>query len=184
MIKVANLQTDRLILEKMQLKHISNEYVSWMNDEEVYRYLETGGNYSKSDLESYLKAAEENDQLHFWAIKIKANDKHIGNIKIDPINFKHGYGEYGILMGDRDEWGKGFAREASKGVIDYCFDVLKLRKVTLGVVADNTAAVHLYRKLGFVQEGYYKYHGLYNNQLCDTYRMAIFNPDFLQSINE
>ena len=163
MTKVPNLLTDRLILEKIEIRYASDEYVFWMNDEEVYKYLETGGSYSKSDLETYPKAAEENDQLHFWAIRIKANQKHIGNIKIDPINFRHGYGEYGILMGDRDEWGKGYAQEASEVVIEYCFNSLKIRKVTLGVVADNIGAVKLYHKLGFVQEGLYKYQGLYNN---------------------
>lgn len=184
MSKVLELETERLILEKAGTQHISEDYVSWMNDAEVNRYLETGGGYSKMDLTAYLGSAEANEELYFWAIKTKQGQKHIGNIKIDPISYKHGYGEYGILMGDRNEWGKGFAIEASKAVINYCFDKLKLRKVTLGVVAENTAAVNLYRKLGFVEEGCYKYHGIYNNQICDSYRMAIFNPTFLASLNE
>ena len=34
----------------------------------------------------------------------------------------------------------------------------------------------LYKKMGFVIEGVYKQHGLYNNKYCDTIRMALFNP--------
>jgi RimJ/RimL family protein N-acetyltransferase len=81
------------------------------------------------------------------------------------------------MMGDRSEWGKGYAAEASKAVLDYCFQEAGLRKVTLGVVEENAAAVNLYKKLGFVVEGVYKKHGLYNGHYCDLLRMAIFNPN-------
>ena len=47
-------------------------------------------------------------------IHLKENCKHIGNIKIDPINKKHGTGEYGIMMGDKDEWGKRLNSTALK----------------------------------------------------------------------
>ena len=79
----------------------------------------------------------KNSKIFFWAITLKESGKHIGNIKIDPISQKHERGEYGIMMGDRSEWGKGYAREASEAVIRFCFETLKLRKVTLGVLTAN-----------------------------------------------
>ena len=94
----------------------------------------------------------------FLAIHIKESGKHIGNIKIDPINSKHAYGEYGILMGDKGEWGKGYAFEASKTIIDFSFNTLALRKINLGVVSENFGALHLYKKLGFIEDGVYKNH--------------------------
>lgn len=173
-----NLETNRLVLEKLSLTHLSDAYVSWMNDPEVYRFLETGGNYSKNELRNYLRAVENKPDLLFWAIIRKDNGQHIGNIKIDPVNKRHGIAEYGILMGDRQSWGKGFAKEASEAVIDYCFSKLNIRKINLGVVADNKAAVRLYKKMGFVEEGHYIDHGLYGGKLCDSYRMAMFNSNY------
>ncbi len=82
------------------------------------------------------------------------------------------------MMGRRSEWGKGYAKEASNKVINFCFQKLHIRKITLGVVADNAAAVALYKKMGFVIEGVYKKHGFYDNKYCDTFRMALFNPLF------
>ena len=111
----------------------------------------------------------------FWAIVIKEGDTHIGNIKIDPINKNNKIGEYGILIGDKSKWGQGFAKEASKAIIDYCFNVLALRKITLGVIKDNVTAVKLYQNLGFEIEGMYKMHGIYNGKFCDVLRMAKFN---------
>jgi len=172
---ITTLSSDRLVLNPLDLTHCTSEYLAWMNNAEVYRYLETGGDYKIEDLRKYLESVEANDSILFWAIHIKESGKHIGNIKIDPINKRHGLGEYGIMMGDSDEWGKGYAKEASEIVINHCFRDLGLRKITLGVVEDNRTAVNLYKKLGFSTEGIYKDHGYYDGKLCNLIRMAIFN---------
>lgn len=172
------LESSRLTYKPIDTSYCTGTYLQWLNDPEVNRYLEIFEPYSKKQLEDYLLTAEKNEHLLFWAIHARDNDKHIGNIKIDPVNRYHGIGEYGIMMGDRSEWGKGYAYEASTTIIDYCFGEQKLRKITLGVVEENTAALMLYRKLGFVTEGVYKKHGLYNGHYCDLLRMAVFNPAY------
>ncbi|HUS00527.1 MAG TPA: GNAT family protein [Chitinophagaceae bacterium] len=171
------LESERLLFKPLSLAHLSEEYVSWLNDKEVNKYLESGGDYTLEKLKCYLEAVEKKEIL-FWAIHIKESDKHIGNIKIDPIIKKHGVGEYGILMGDKNEWGKGYAKEASLKIIDYCFNTINIRKITLGVVEEHNQAVQLYFKLGFSVEGKYIKQGLYNGHYCDTLRMALFNPNF------
>jgi [ribosomal protein S5]-alanine N-acetyltransferase len=155
----------------------TQQYVDWMNDPEVYMYLDTQGGYSIDKLQRYIADVEKKDIL-FWAITVNESGKHTGNIKIDPVNTIQGLGEYGIMMGERSEWGKGYAKEASQLVITYCFDVLQLRKITLGVIEDNTAAVKLYESLGFVTEGVYRYHGKYAGKYCHDLRMALFNSNF------
>ena len=181
MSKAPIIESERLLLEPISVKFCSNSYVGWLNDEEVYRYLETGGNHTIEMLKDFLIAAEAKDIL-FWAIIIKETKKHIGNIKIDPINKRHGLGEYGILMGDKTEWGKGYAKETSIAVIDYCFKQLNFRKMTLGVIEENIVAVKLYQNLGFKQEGLYVEHGIYEGKYCNVIRMALFNKQYNQHI--
>jgi ribosomal-protein-alanine N-acetyltransferase len=171
----ANLDSERLLYRPLSLEHLSQSYVDWLNDPLVNRFLETGGDYTLEILERFLRDVECKKIL-FWAIHTKVNNLHIGNIKVDPVNERHGLGEYGIMMGARSEWGKGYAKEASQTIIDHCFNVLKLRKITLGVVDQNRPAVNLYRSLNFVTEGIYKAHGLYSGVYCDVFRMALFNP--------
>jgi len=174
-LKAPVLHTERLELLPLTESFCSEKYVDWLNDSEVYAYLETGGDYSLEKLREYLSEAEKKD-IFFWAITIKSSGKHIGNIKIDPLNNRHQLGEYAIMMGDRSEWRKGYANEASEAVINYCFRTLHLRKITLGVVEDNVTAVSLYQKLGFITEGVYKKHGIYRGKYCNALRMALFNP--------
>ena len=101
----------------------------------------------------------------------------LDSIKIDPINYRNRVGEYGILMGDRTEWRKGYAKEATLTIINYCFSGNEnLRKITLGVVEDNITAVKLYEDIGFEIEGRYKHHAYHDSKWCNVLRMAIFNP--------
>ncbi|HRZ78149.1 MAG TPA: GNAT family N-acetyltransferase, partial [Bacteroidales bacterium] len=144
-MKAPALESPRLMYKPLGLGHCTDQYVGWLNDPEVYRYLETGGNYTLDMLRDYLEGVERTEIL-FWAIHLKENGKHIGNIKIDPVNWKHGFAEYGIMMGERAEWGKGYAHEATRRILDFCFQEVMLRKITLGVVEDNAGAYGLYRK--------------------------------------
>jgi len=179
-LKSPELNSERLVFKPLSIKHCVHEYVSWMNDPEVYRCLESGLNYSIELLYDFLIDVE-NKNIYFWAIHLKSNNKHIGNIKIDPISTNNLVGEYGILLGDKSEWGKGYAAESSLAIIKFCFEIIGLRKVTLGVVADNTAAVALYKKIGFQQEGYYKIHSCCSGIFYDVIRMAIFNKYLLEN---
>ena len=145
---LAVLESERLILKPLNMHFLSQEYVNWMNDEKVNRHLESGGNYTLEKLTTYLKEVEDYPK-YFWAINFKETDQHLGNIKIDPIDLNHLCGEYGIMIGDRNVWGKGIAKEASKTVIDFCFNTLNLNQINLGVKKNNLKAISLYKKLGF-----------------------------------
>ena len=175
-MKASILESKNLIYKPLSLEHLSKDYVNWLNDDKVNKYLESGNDYNLKKLENFLIEVEKKEIL-FWAIHLKKNNTHIGNIKIDPINEKHGLGEYGILIGKKSEWGKGYAKESSKTIIKFCFEKIKLRKIALGVVEDNIAALELYKKIGFVVEGRLKKHGIYNNKYCNLIRMAMFNPN-------
>lgn len=178
-MKVPFLSSERLFLKPISEDHISDIYLSWLNDSEVLKFLETEMTYSIEKLQDYILGAKQK-KLLFWGIHLKDSGLHIGNIKIDPINLRHGLGEYGILMGNRNEWGKGYAKEASMEVIKYCFQDLNLRKITLGVVEENISAYFLYKKLGFEVEGCFKDHGHFDGRYCNILRMALFKDSFVK----
>tara|TARA_A100001011_G_C14058557_1_gene735122 strand:- start:167 stop:721 length:555 start_codon:yes stop_codon:yes gene_type:complete len=167
------LESERLVLKPLSKSFLSMEYVNWMNDPKVTRFIESGGNYTIKKLEIFLSETEKNPK-YFWAIVIKKGDIHIGNIKIDPINFKHLHGEYGILIGNKKFWGFGYAKEASNLVIRYCFNDLNLKKIILGVNVKNRNAIMLYKNLGFVQEGRLKDHLNFEGKYVDLLRLSIF----------
>lgn len=167
-----DIESERLTYKRVSSEHISEDYVSWINDSEVNRYLETRGNYTLDLLKSYIEQ-QYNKATFFWAIHLKDSNKHIGNIKIDPINFETKSGEYGILIGDKSNWGKGYAGEATIRIINYCFGELGLKKITLGVIEDNVSAVNLYKKLGFKIDEVIQGTKVYNNKISNSLRMSV-----------
>jgi RimJ/RimL family protein N-acetyltransferase len=173
-MKAPILHTKRLRLIPLSTAHVSEDYVAWMNDDDVIKYLESGGNYTIKALKVYLDEQEKKEIL-FWAIHLKENNKHIGNIKIDPIDKTTNSGEYGIMMGDKTAWGKGYASEASKVVIDYCFKKEKINRITLGVIDKNVGAVKLYKKLNFKVYKQFDAKRKYQGEVCQTLRMEILN---------
>ena len=88
------LISERLIMKPLGLDFLSNNYLNWMQDEKVIKYMGSGGeNYSMQMLKNYLNEVEKK-KIFFWAIILKKNKKHIGNIKIDPINYKNLVGSW------------------------------------------------------------------------------------------
>ena len=180
MYRTPFLYTNRLELFKVDKDHCNNDYLSWLHDSEVNHFLETGY-YPQSleELEQFVDNVYKKEVL-FLAIHTKEDGKHIGNIKIDSINRIHQIAEYGILLGDKSAWGKGYAKEASEVVLMHCFKKLNLRKITLGVIADNTSAIKLYKeKLNFLEEGKYVKHVFFDGKYCDTVRMATFKEQWI-----
>ena len=176
-MKNIDIETQRLNFIRLSKQHVSSAYVGWINDPEVNMYLETRGNYTLNLLNSYIEE-QNKKEMFFWAIHRKDTNTHIGNIKIDPINFEIMSGEYGILIGDKLSWGKGFAKEATIKILEYCFDELKLAVVTLGVIEDNIKATSLYKNIGFVIDERNENVGTYNNKLSNALRMSLNVKNF------
>ena len=145
---IDNLESERLILEPISLKHVSTAYLSWLNDEDTIKYLVTKKGNTLKSLSNYIERHLEKKTV-MYAIIIKENKAHIGNIKIDPINELDMSGELGILVGDKNSWGKGYGRESCSLIMQHCFKNLHLTQINLGVDLNNKKAIKLYEKLGF-----------------------------------
>lgn len=76
----------------------------------------------------------------------------IGLLNIDRYNRK---AEYYITIGENSYKQKGIATKASRLLIEYAFNNLKMHKIYLTVDARNENAIGLYKKIGFRQEGYF-----------------------------
>jgi len=147
-----------LIGEKIYLRQVSeadvaDTYVAWMSDPEVTRYLGWRAfPSSREDILEYVRSQKRLESL-FLAIVVRATDAHIGNIHLGPIDWVHRRAELSMMIGDKAAWGKGYMTEAFELVIDHAFQTLNLHKLKAGTDAENEAAVRLFRKTGWIEEG-------------------------------
>jgi RimJ/RimL family protein N-acetyltransferase len=104
------LTSDRLYLRAVCSDDVGDSYYRWMSDPEVTQFIESRFlHQSKADILEYVKSQENNDNTLFLAIILKDTDLHIGNIKLDSINWYHRLSEIGIIIGEKRYWGKGYA---------------------------------------------------------------------------
>ena len=94
----------------------------------------------------------------------------IGSLVVEPS--RHGFGEIGMAVAR--EWrGHGVGSALLAAAIEWARD-RGLHKLSLGVFAHNTAAIELYRKFGFVEEGrLIKQYRRENGELWDAIEMGL-----------
>lgn len=79
--------------------------------------------------------------------------------------------EVGIGV-DEDFQGQGVGTKLMEAVLDLADNWYNIARVELTVYADNAAALHLYRKLGFVEEGFHRDYAFREGHYVDVVSMA------------
>src|SRR3989338_6846813 len=95
-IQKENLRLDgqRIYLRPVVESDATDEYARWLNDPEVNQFLESRFSIStKESVQDYIKKQWEDPNTLFLAIVLKENGKHIGNIKLGPMNWYHNVGD-------------------------------------------------------------------------------------------
>jgi [ribosomal protein S5]-alanine N-acetyltransferase len=155
--KTEFVRGSRLYLRPLERNDLNLGYLSWLNDPEVTRYLETGVFPSTmEDLEKFYSRVTSSAADVILAVVDRKTDRHIGNVKLGPINWVDRRALFGILIGDRKFWGKGFGEEATRLMVEYGFHRLNLNRIGLAVFEEHRAAVRCYEKVGFKVEGRFR----------------------------
>ena len=81
--------------------------------------------------------------------------------------------DFGVVIGEKDCWGRGIARETLTLVLRRAA-ALGLRKVLLEVASDNPRAIELYRRAGFDNAGVLRRHLPRSEAYVDVLIMAVF----------
>ena len=150
---------DRLYLRPITLSDATREYVGWLNSEKVNQFLESRFvKHNLLSLRNYIKKISKEKNTFFFAIIVKDGNKHIGNIKLGPIDWHHKIADIGIMIGDKKFWGKGYATEAIELITNFAFETLKLHKITAGAYENNIGSVRAFLKAGFFNDGYRQKH--------------------------
>lgn len=129
--------------------------LGWRNQDEVRKWFYTSNvltfeQHQDWVMNSYMP--RNNDFI--FIIESKMDGIPIGQISLYNIDFGKRRGEYGRLMiGNPAGSRKGFAREATRLILQFAFETLELDEVYLSVIATNERAIALYKACGFLIDG-------------------------------
>lgn len=170
---------ERLYLRLPEECDIGEEYLGWLNDQEVTRYLETGKFPSTyQGIRRYLEYFQNSTGDLIFAIIDRETELHVGNVTLNRINWIHRTADTGLMIGRKEFWGKGYAFEAWSVLIEYAFRRLGLRKIIAGAVADNVASIVTLEKLGFKIEGRFREEYFVEGEYRDGIRLGLLREEF------
>lgn len=144
------LETERLILRKIKLSDYKKAYKNWCSEKEVPKHLpwevHESEEVTKKLYDAWVKEYEQPYKFR-WIVIEKESDEPIGTI--DVVNFKDcdSRAEIGYCYGTK-WWGKGYATEALKAVLNYLMNEVKIEMITCGYSVTNPASGKVMEKAG------------------------------------
>lgn len=179
------LMGERVYLRPLTLEDLVGNYMFWLNDPDVNRQNSHHiFPYSRDNLESYIKNAYIiKDQLPL-AIIDKQEDKHIGNITLSDIDYINRRSDWGIIIGERDYWNKGFSKEASFLLLNHAFDSLNLHRIYSGTTVENIGGQKLMESMGMIKEGIRREHIYKNGKYIDIVEYGVLRREFYSKFDD
>ena len=155
MLLASPIRTAGLLLRSLDIGHAGGPYAAWMHDEQVTRFLEVRFEPpDRSALEQFIRRMNDSpDNLLLGLFPATDPQRHIGNIKLGPIDPRHAVAAIGVLIGAKEYWGRGLAGEAVAAVAEYGFANCRLERVEAGFYAENEASQRAFKRAGFIEEG-------------------------------
>lgn len=145
----------KVILREKHIGDAGNDY-AWRRDSDLSRldavspldmsYLEYVGYYA--DELKYMSRRRRR-----FAIDTLAEGKHIGNCMYYDIDEDIRQAELGIMIGDREYWGRGYGADAVATLVRHVFSDTNVDRIYLKTLEWNVRAQRCFQKCGFIACG-------------------------------
>lgn len=156
------LQTVRLTLRDLTSEEDYRATYAMDCDPLVVRYVGTGAAETRP-FEAYRDfmrgrlALWTSDRVHMWAMRLHGSEDFLGWAILKPVRDTP-HVEVGYRM-PQAHWGRGYATEATRAVLDYGFNTVGLDEITAVTHPDNAASQHVLTKCGLKRDGTLNYNG-------------------------
>lgn len=152
----------------------------WINDQEVIRNLLNFRPMNREAEEEFVDKITRDPELLVLGIALRADDRLIGDVALHRIQSRDRQAGFGILIGEKAEWSKGYGTEATRLIVRYAFDALNLNRVWLHVLANNQRGQRAYEKVGFKVEGVLRQSAFREGRYLDTITMGILRGELTE----
>jgi len=159
-------------------------FVEWLNDREVTQGIMQYLPFSIEDEEAWYEGMKKKPlEERPLVIEILTEDgwEPIGNCGLFNINWRIREGEFGIVIGAKDHWNKGYGTEALQVIIKHGFNTLNLNRISLRVFENNPRAIRAYEKAGLVHEGKLRQGHYQNGKYINVLLMSILRAEWQDS---
>lgn len=177
-----NLETERLILRKLQMSDME-DFHSFRSDPEICKFQ----SFMTFSIEDSKKFIEEQSRIEFgtpgeWVqtgIVWKENNKLVGDFALCPKEDEPRTVEIGVTLNTPYQ-GKGFAVEAFTKVFEYLFTKTETHRIIGLLDTENHGSRKLMENLNFRREAHFikSYWDKKMNEWRDEYVYAMLKEDW------
>ena len=148
------LETERLVLRHWRPED-RVPFAALNADPEVRRYFPSVLDRATSDAEAD-RHAERLDRRGWglWAVGVGGGDPFIGFIGLNEVLFEAPFNpsvEIGWRLA-RSAWGRGYATEGARAVVDHAFDVVGLDEILSFTAVANAPSRRVMEKIGMTRD--------------------------------
>lgn len=169
-----NISFRPLELDDLDLFH------AWFADREVVRYSMGMWQFpwSRGQTLGWLERTMQDKETLSLGVVENENQHLIGYAGITSISRINRSGEYYILIGEKNRWGKGYGTEVTQRIVHYGFASLNLHRTMLTVSSLNIGGIKAYTRAGFQQEGILRQACYRDGEYHDKIVMSILRPEW------
>ena len=177
-----NIQGKKIILRAIEKEDLVLLH-KWANDPFINTMI--GGWHFPSNLNDQLKWFESlsvNSLNQRFAIETE-DDGFIGTANLVDINWKDKNAFHGMLLGDKNIRGKGYAVDTIMTLMKYAFEELGLNRLDGSIIEYNEASFGVYvNKCGWKEEGNIKQWYYRKDRFWDKKIVGITKSDYRELI--
>jgi RimJ/RimL family protein N-acetyltransferase len=176
------LRNPFLIGERLYLRGVEPEdaaaFAAWLSDPDVRRNLMRQRPLTVADEIEYIKRVNASETDLLLGVVLREGDRLIGGLGLHQIDVRNRHACFGISIGDKEQWDRGYGTEATRLLLAHCFEVLNLNRVWLQVYEYNGRGIHVYEKLGFRVEGRLRQHTFRDGRYWDVITMGVLREEW------
>jgi RimJ/RimL family protein N-acetyltransferase len=131
--------------------------------------------YTEQDAREFVLSMGESSEARF-AMTLADQPNLIGGIGL-RIDAQHPRAELGYWLG-MPYWGKGYATEAARAIVEYGFATLGLHRIYASTFRENTVSAKVLQKVGMKHEGCLRQHVLKWERFIDLQMYGILRPEW------
>ncbi len=171
------LRGEKILLRPMQESDITRQH-EFLQDTELYLLDSDYPQVAPRERAQAFYASYTKLDENLAPFAIEADGKYIGYCSLMGVQNRHGNFELGIMIGDREYWGRGYGRDTIRVLLEYAFRALGARRIALTTNAKNERAIRCYLACGFVEEGRLRQFVWIDGEYTDLVEMSILRDEW------
>lgn len=147
---------------------------TWDTDLNVQAFMPESSNehHDIEDQYTYIEECEVDENGYYWSIETQEGVT-VGTVALTEYNNYHGVANLGIVIGDKNYWGKGIATDVITALVRHAFTHLKLFHIGAEVEEENVPMVKVLEKVGFKQDGLFESARVKNGKRINVYHFGL-----------